>query len=307
MDALDLRILATMGYVPWSPTARDPDRLRPGHLAKQLEVTPETVRERLTAMEQAEVIRTWEAYPNPRHGGLRLGGWAFSPDSQPRVDEVREELLLVDGVLEVFTYRGPLLGVALAYADDAERERRLSLLARRLGDPDPVHVIDPPLPSVDRELDEVDWRIVAALRGRARRPLSEVAEEVDRSYRTVKRRFDQLTREGSLFLAPRVDLSRVSGVLPFTLALHLEVPPDEVDRALDEALDDRVLHRLLPPDPEARLLVAAAWARTVHELGDLERAASALEGVREARGLLSAGRHATDWLDERIRAEQARA
>lgn len=305
MDALDLRILATMGYVPWSPTAKDPDRLRPGHLAKQLDVTPETVRERLRAMEQAEVIRAWEAYPNPRHWGLRLGGWAFSPPSAHLVDEVREELLLVDGVLELFTYRGPLLGVALADTDDAERERRLSLLSRRLDDREPVHVIDPPLPSVDRELDAIDWRIIAALRGQARRPLSEVAEEVDRSYRTVKRRFDRLTREGSLFLAPRVDLSRVSGVLPFTLALHLEAPPAEVDRALDEAVDGRVLHRLLPPDPEARLLVVGAWARTVHELGELEQAAAALEGVQEAYGLLSAGRHATDWLDERIRAQHA--
>lgn len=307
MDALDLRILATMGYVPWSPTARDPDRLRPSWIADELDLTPETVRDRLDAMEEAGVIRSWQAYPNPRHLGLRIGGWALCPSSREAVDAALEEILLVDGVIEVLTYRGPLLGVALADEDDAQRDRRLALLARRLDDADPVHVIDPPLPSVDRELDGIDWRIVAALRGRARRPLSDVADEVDRSYRTVKRRFDRMTSEGSLLLSPRVDLSRVAGVLPFTLVLTLQRSPTGVADELEHVLGERQLHRLVPPDDEARLLVVGAWARTVAEMGRLESEAEALAGVEEARAVLSAGRRSTDWLDERIRTRRATA
>jgi DNA-binding Lrp family transcriptional regulator len=302
VDERDLELLATMGYVPWSPTASDPDRLRPKQLAQRLDVTPETVRQRTRAMEEAGVIRDWEAYPNPGHLDLRVGGWALTPDERDLPDEVLAELELVDGVLEVFTYRGPLLGVALAYADEAQRDRRLDLLSRRLADPHPVHVIDPPIPSVDRELDPLDWRIAHALRGDARRPLSEVADEVDRSYRTVKRRFDRMTQQGSLFLAPRVDLSHVEGVLAFTLAVSLEAEPETVRDPIAAALDDRVLHELVPPDPDADLLVVASWARTVHEMGRLEDAAAAVDGVRRAQALLSAGRRATDWLDERIRA-----
>lgn len=307
VDALDLRILATVGYVPWAPAAQDPDRVKPTRLAKQLDVTPETVRERLRRMEQAEVVRSWEAYPNPRHLGFRLGGWAFAPDSRDTARGALEELTLVDGVLEVFTYRGPLLSVALAYEDETQRDRRLSLLSRRLGDGDPVHVIDPPLREPEGELDRVDWQIVDALRGDARRPLSEVADEVSRSYRTVKRRFDDMTREASLFLAPRVDLSRVDGLLPFTLAIQPEDPPREVADRVDEVLGDRVLHRLVPPDPEASLLAVGAWAHTVHEMGTWEAQVEALAGVDAARAVLSAGRHATDWFDERIQARAAEA
>lgn len=307
MDALDLRILSTMGYVPWSPTAQEPDRLRPSWIAGELDVTPETVRDRLAAMEEAGVIRSWQAYPNPRHLGLRLGGWAFCPSSREAVTAALDEILLVDGVIEVLTYRGPLLGIALADEDDVQRDRRLALLARRLDDADPVHIIDPPLPSVDRELDGIDWRIVAALRGRARRPLSEVADDVERSYRTVKRRFDRMTSEGSLFLSPRVDLSRIAGVLPFTLALTIERPPTQVADELEDVLGDRQLHRLVPPDPKARLLVVGAWAHTVAEMGSLEAETEALESVEEARAILSAGRRSTDWLDERIRSGRARA
>lgn len=307
VDAVDLRILATMGYVPWGPTARDPDRLRPSSLADELDRTPETIRERLADMEEAGVIHSWEAYPNPRHFDLQAGGWAFSPPSRDVVDAALEEILLVDGVLEVFTYRGPFVGVALAYADEAQRDRRLSLVARRLEDTEPVHLLDPPMPEVDRELDRTDRRIVQALRGQARRPLSEVAEEVGCSYRTAKRRFDRMTAEGSLFVVPRVDLSHVSGVLPFTLALRVEVAPAEVANRLDEVLGDRLLHRLVPPDPEAELLVVGAWADTIHEMEAFEDEVGDLEGVETVRALLSAGRHDTDWLDERLEIDPAKA
>lgn len=302
MDALDLEILSTVGYVPWSPSARDPGRLRPSRLAKRLDVTPETVRDRLRAMEQADVIRAWEAYPNPQHCGLQVGGWAFAPPTRETAGRALDEITLVDGVLEVFTYRGPLLSVALAYEDETQRDRRLALLSRRLDDEEPVHVIDPPLREPNSSMDATDWRIVAALRGDARRPLSEVADEVGRSYRTVKRRFDQMTSEASLFLAPRVDLSRVDGLLPFTLALTVEAPPQAVAEDVDEVLEGRLLHRLVPPDPQARLLVVGSWAHTVHEMGTLEAEVQRLEDVSGARALLSAGRHATDWFDETIHA-----
>lgn len=307
MDALDLRILATMGYVPWGPTAGDVDRLRPTSLADQLEVTPETVRERLDAMETAGVVRSWEAYPNPTHFDHELGGWALCPSSRDLIDEVLDEILLLDGVIEVFTYRGPFAGLALAYEDETQRDRRLELLARRLQGATPVHVLDPPMPAVDRDLDGTDWRILAALQGQARRPLSDVAEEVSRSYRTVKRRFDRMRNEGSLFLAPRVDLSRVAGILPFTLVLTVAGPPAEVANRLSSTLGDRLLHRLIPPDPEARLLVVGAHADTVSEMESVREEVEHVEGIEQARAVLSAGRHATGWLEERIRSRLVRA
>lgn len=307
MDELDLRILATMGYVPWSPTAGDVDRLRPSSVADQLDVTQETVRERVRGMEEAGVVRAWEAYPNPAHADLEVGGWAFRPPSRETVDEALEEALLVDGVIELFTYRGPFVGAALAYRDRGARDRRLELLGRRLGDPEPVHLLDPPMPSVDRELDGLDWAIVAALRGRARRSLGEVADEVDRSYRTVKRRVDRMSEEGSLFVAPRVDLSRVAGILPFTLALVVREPPRDVAARARETLGDRLLHRLVPPDDDAELLVLGAFAPTVAAMEALRDRVAGLEGVRRARALLSAGRHPTDWLDEQLRRRVADA
>ncbi len=296
-----MRILATMGYTPWGSMAKDPDQLRPTTLAGELDVSPETIRDRIEGMEAAGVIQGWEAYPNPRLIDLEAGGWAFQPPDARTVDDALEDALLVDGVLEVITYRGPFVAVALAYESQAERDRRLSLIGRLLDDRDPVHVIDPPWPTPEIDIDPLDVQIVAALRGQARRPLREVAEEVDRSYRTVKRRYDKLTEHGALFIVPRVSLAHVSGVLPFTLVLLLE--PDaglEPANELARRFDDRVLHRLLPVGKAPKMAALGLFAETIAEVGTFEREAAAVDGVANAFAVFSRGRHATDWIDDRL-------
>lgn len=292
-----------MGYTPWGPRPQDPDTLRPTTLARSLDVSPETIRDRIEGMEQAGVIQTWEAYPNPRLIGLDVGGWAFQPPGARTAEEALEDVLLVDGVLEVLTYRGPFVAVALAYAGEAERDRRLALIGRQLEDPDPVHLLDAPMPEADHDPDRLDLAIVAALRGQARRPLREVAEGVEASYRTVKRRYDKMTGSGALFIVPRVSLAHVSGILPFTLVLRLEPGAglDPVHR-IARTLDDRVLHRLLPVSEDPKMAALGAFAETVAGIDRIEHEAEAVEGIDRAFTVLSKSRHATDWIDTRLAA-----
>lgn len=290
-----------MGFTPWGQRPQDPDQLRASNLAKQLDVSPETIRDRIEGMEDAGAIQGWEAYPNPTLVGLSVGGWAFRPREEETVEGALADVLLVDGVVEVITYHGPLLVVALAYTSEEERTRRLRLIGRLLDDEAPQHVFDPPLPDPGHEPDAVDWRIVRALRGQARRPLREVAEEISKSYRTVKRRFDRLTSEGCLFVVPRVDLSHVSGILPFTLVAMLGDQADhETLNALVHRVEDRALHKLLPSDPPGAMAAIGCFADTLAEMDEIKRDAATVSGVERVHALLSKGRHATDWIDARI-------
>lgn len=297
-----MRLLATMGYTPWGHRSQDPNRLSATELAGKLDVTPETVRSRLQALEDANVIQGWEAYPNPRHLGAEVTTWAFCPPDASLVDENLDEILLVDGVLEVLTYRGPLVALAMGHRSGPDRDRRLELIGHRLEDESPVHVYDPPMPKVDRELDALDWRIVLALRGQARRSLKALAEDVDSSYRTVKRRFDRLTEEGSLFVVPQVSLAHVQGLLPFTLVLETGDETTAVFNAVGERFEDRVLHAFEPGDGDQHLLVFGLFADTVAQMEAMTSTARQIEGVQEAFSVLSRSRHATEWIDEQIHA-----
>lgn len=295
-----MAILAAMGYTPWGQP-KDPATLRASTIAEQVDLTPETVRDRIGKLEDAGVIPAWEAYPNPRLIGLQVAGYAFHPPAEAVVDDALEEARLVDGVLEVLTYHGPFAAVALAYRDGAERDRRLSLLAGRFEDEDPAHVFEPPMPSVDRELDGLDWRIIGGLRGDARRSLRELADEIGASYRTVKRRFDRLTGDGSLYVVPRVDLSHVAGILAFTLVVRFtpEAGMDAVNR-LSSLFQDRLLHRMLPREPAGALAALGLWTHTPAQMAEITRQAEALEGIERATAVLSKGRHTTGWIDGRI-------
>jgi DNA-binding Lrp family transcriptional regulator len=298
-----MRLLAAMGYTPWGRRSQDPYRLSPTELADTLDVTPETVRSRIEGLEEAGVIQGWETYPSPRHLDATVSTWAFCPPRADLVDENLDELLLLDGVLEVLTYRGPLVAVALANRGTDQQQRRLTLVGRRLEDEAPVHVYDPPMPEVDHEMDRLDWRIVAALRGQARRPLRDVADEVDSSYRTVKRRFDRMTDEGSLFVVPRVSLARVQGLLPFTLVIRVDdADAREVYNEAVKRFDERVLHAFEPNSPDARFLVFGLYADTVAHMEELTSRAREVSCVAEAFSVLSRSRHATSWIDERVRA-----
>lgn len=67
MDALDVRILRTMGTVPSVPRPKDPDAFKTSHVAESVGTTARTVRTRLRAMEEEGVILGYQILPNLAH------------------------------------------------------------------------------------------------------------------------------------------------------------------------------------------------------------------------------------------------
>lgn len=307
VDALDLQILATMGYTPWGRRPRGVDALRPSTIAKVVDVTAETVSERLRHMEATGVIDGYQAYPNPRHGELEIAAWAFHPPSEAVLQGALEEMALVDGVAEIMEFHGGLVVVVLCWRSESERQRRLDLVSRMLEDPSPARVFEPPLPDPTRELTHLDWRIVRALRGHADRSLQEVAEEVGVSYRTVKRRFDRMIEEGSLFVVPRVDRSRVTGVIPFTLFAVLGPDaPEDLANALKGRFAERLVHTMIPREPGTGRVGIGLWAQSLAEVEVIRQEALGIEGVDRVWTVFPRARHETSWLDgviqERVQA-----
>lgn len=67
MDALDVRILRTMGTVPSVPRPKDPDVFTTSHVAESVGTTARTVRTRLRVMEKEGVILGYQILPNLAH------------------------------------------------------------------------------------------------------------------------------------------------------------------------------------------------------------------------------------------------
>lgn len=301
MDALDLRILATMGMDPWGGDPPEPGSLSPSFIADRVETTRETVRERVRRMEKAGVIHAYQVYPEPGQMGLDATAVRVEVPDRPADGGTVRTLALVDGVFEIHDLHDDSLTVGVGHRSADELDRRLDLVAEVTGDqdPDPIHTREGRTDL--RDLTHLDWRIVRALRGDAKRSPSDVADEVGVSYRTVKRRIDRMVEEGSIFLAPVVDPSKIEGVLPFDLMLVLQ---DDVDDAAVSELvglfPDRLVQRYVPP-PEARWWVNLfCFAESIAEAEAMRKEAAESPAVKQAEMILTRATHETDWLDRVI-------
>ncbi|HLE96798.1 MAG TPA: winged helix-turn-helix transcriptional regulator [Candidatus Thermoplasmatota archaeon] len=303
MDALDVRILRVMGVRPYDRRPKDPEVLKPPHIARELGLSVNTVKERIARMEADGVIAAYQIVPNFRHLGLAAYAHKFRADPSRKDAAVRAAAAL-DGILEVHDFIGPSLCVDFAHRGDADRLAKIRTLAEATGDMEGVRYYERAMPPVSRELSTLDWRILQALRWRANRPLAEVADELGVALRTVRRHFDRMASEGSFFVTPLVDPGKASGLFLFDLICDLApLGKREAIRTLIRTFDDRHVYAFEPAPESTAGFDMLLFARTSAEVEAVRREAAAVPGVvRAEANLFRAFLDESRWLDAAIAA-----
>lgn len=304
VDALDVAILRAMGVRPYGAFARGTEVWRPARLAEHVGVTEDTVRSRIARMEESGLIAGYRVAPNLPQMGLTGTGYYFEPVGGEAARVAHAVINAgIPGVMEVHAFLGRGLCVELASPDDAEAKRRLAAVAGVAGASEPIRFHEWSFPRVRGRLSPLDWRIVRAMRANGRRPLPEVADELGVSARTVKRRFERMAEQGSVFCVPLVDLSKAAGILLVELLVHLR--PGAPDVVLDEVVADlagNVLHVGRPIDPamgNGDIILSAESPARVESLR--ERVASRPGVARADAMLVTAIEERATWMDETLR------
>ncbi|HVL88425.1 MAG TPA: Lrp/AsnC family transcriptional regulator [Candidatus Thermoplasmatota archaeon] len=309
MDAVDIRILRAMGPFPYAPRANGSDALRPARIAREVGLSPETVRDRIARMEGTGVIAGYEIVPNLRHLGLSADAFLIRPPDEPHRERLRNSLGLVEGLLEVTYFLGTEACVDLSFQTPGQRATRLRALAEASGDPSPLPFLGWRMPAVERSLSHLDWRIVRALRGRAKRSLVEVAEELGVGYRTVKRHYDRMAEEGSFFVKPLLNPAAEPGVVPFVLLFFFEDPADrQAPGRILRALDEHVVFAHPPASLQAGNFDVLVFASSAMDVERLRQKGAAVPGVTRVQALvLTDVDSRMDWIDELLDAKLAAA
>jgi DNA-binding Lrp family transcriptional regulator len=307
VDGLDVDILRHMGLLPFLAWPHPPENLRPGRVARQLGVSPDTVKDRIARLEAEGVIAGYEIHPNFRHLGVTATTFHFRVADPRHKARGVEDLRNVDGVVGVFDYLGPTVCVDLAFRHPRELERKVELVARLLmAEALPHPCFDYALPEVRRPLANLDWRIIRALRGRARRPPEDVGAEIGVSGRTVRRRLDRMAAEGCVDIIPIVDKARMSGYIMYEALVTLREGVEHADGlppALARAFHGAVCAAWPMPERERRCATVLLLARSVAEIEGLRREVEAVPGVEHVEVLIPAGSVSrTGWVDEAIEA-----
>lgn len=302
MDGLDVRILRVMGVRPYDRRPKDPELLRAPRIARELGTTVNTVKDRIARMEADGVIAGYQVVPNFHHLGLQAGAHKFRIVDEERKDEAVRVARGLDGILEVHDFMGPSLCVDFAYNNAQSQGEKVRAVSEASGDADPIRFYERAMPRVERELSRLDWRILHALRWRANRPLSEVADELGVALRTVRRHYDRMAAEGSFFAIPLVDPSKAAGLFMFDLICELApLGKQEAIRQLLRTFDDRLVYGFEPAPGSTAGFDMLLFAATSADLEAVRREAAAVPGVvRAESNLFRAFLDESRWLDAAI-------
>lgn len=291
-----------MGIRPYDRRPKSPDALKPSNIAQEVGTSVVTAKERIARMEEIGVIAGYQVYPNFRHLGMGARGYFFRVHAEGRKREVVEEMSGLDGLLELHDFHGSGVCADFAFHGANELTTKLAYLSRHSGDLNPQRFYDRHMPAVQQRLSTLDWRILQALRGRARRPLAEVAEAVGISGRTVKRRYETMAREGSFFVVPMLNPAKAEGLILFELLFYLHQPTNAATiNAILREFDERRVYTYRPASPELGNFDMLLFAKSSEEVERLRQRAAAIPGVAKAEAWLFQGffDHGA-WIDEAL-------
>lgn len=192
--------------------------------------------------------------------------------------------------------------MAFCYRTKPELERKLRLLQNLVGKADLMKFYDVPYPPVTKPLSPLDWSIIKNLWGDARRPLSDVAEEIGVSARTVKRRFDRMARDGGFYIIPIVDPANVPGlILPQFVFEFKEGAEPAILNMICKTLQDRLVCIDGCFGVGSPCFSVGLYANTIGEVEELRRRVATVEGIRRVQVLvLASSVEKFDWIYETI-------
>lgn len=301
LDAKDLRILRLMGVQPFADWPRDRDHLKPSYAATQLGLSGEAAKTRIRRMEKEGIIAGYEIYPNFSLLGYVCVGFLFHLP-RPATAQTMSDLRAVDGVGVVERYLGAAIRVDLFEKTPDALERRVQLVSRVLGATGHSRYAAYPSNPVARQPTRLDWRIIHALRGRATRPLADVASDLGVSVRTVNRRYERMWADGMIDTVVRLNQGNVPGHLLANVNIRFkDVAPAGVTQRLHAEFDEQWAFCWAPPDRKvANLVMGLVFQSPSHMQDTLDRLRG-LPDVADADGLLSAQSSSNEaWLTEEI-------
>ncbi len=271
MDETDLRLSQLL-----MQDCRRPYR----ELAKELSISAQAVHRRLQALREAGVVHSVCALPAqalpPRVDVVIFGRADVGSledvlaqlDRDPRVVNINVasgNYLIVVGALQDLSYLEAFGGFVRSVTRMRDLQVGIGPLNTAFGS-----ARGPPAAKA-RPLTDLDVRIIRSLGDDARRPASELAEELGVSTKTVNRHLNRMRREGSVFLSIAWDPTASGDIISL---LHLGLDGDADARTVAAAMlrihSPRVVnyyHFNNLPDH----LFLLTWSRTLKDLDGLQR------------------------------------
>lgn len=272
----------------------------PWAIAKELRVDGKTVKLRIRRMEKIGFIKYYQIYPNYRLLGLEgEAAYIFEVRDMEAKYKAMEKVSLLDRVDYVFNFLGNALCVGFAYHDSKDHDKNLQLLEELTGCSSSLKFSEVKMPPIDITLNNIDWTIIRNLRHNAFKRLSQVADEIGVTTKTVTKRFEIMVSKNAFEISPVINPGRASDTITYAIIFFLEEDgrKDTVRRILDKFQSTCFLN-YTPPTGHIML---CNFCRTLGEIEDALLLAKSIEGVSDARLFVPKElKEYSEWVDREI-------
>ncbi len=243
MDPLDIKILRklrTGGSSEFDPFPTGLSSLR--HVASELDIDKDTVRNRITRLRGQGVFLGWSAMINPNLLSLKVQKvWLEFPDKESR-DRGIKELSKTSNVRTIILYLGQTVSFVFAHEEPEALNRYLQKFNDEVGRFTEIRRETISFPECTTNFSGKDRSIYSSIRDSFQRPQTDIAMETGVSLRTVKRRLGTLTDKNALLILTSWDASKVEGVpieIYFTASSQKALKP--LISNISEKFDDSLL------------------------------------------------------------------
>jgi DNA-binding Lrp family transcriptional regulator len=243
MDKLDTAVIRELIMDPSTLMFRQDIRRPYESIAKKLNVSEDTIRNRVKALEEGGPIRGWKVGINPNLLGYRFYYVVFDVKPPAFKDDVYSKLKsTLPGLMWLADYFGDHAGIVVASKDE-ESLRKVCDHISSIAHSDNLTWAYDPYPKCNLKFLENDWKIVASIQRNPRKPYSEIASELGLSTRTVRRRLERMLEERALFSFPDVDFRKLSGSIVVDLVVFYTSP--EVKQSVDNEVVSKFRDNLI--------------------------------------------------------------
>ncbi len=270
-------------------------------MAKTLHVDVETVRRRVSRMERLGAIEGWAIMPNPHLLEKECMVLYFETSDDSKKRDLTGILGHTEGITSVHSFHGGSLLVLLEYPKEIPAETQIAQMETLCGT-QATMAWTMRFPPFGLTMTPTDWLILHSLRKEPRRRLSEIAQEVGISLRTLNRRMERLVEGDAFFLETLVNFQRI-GRFSFTLLVSYAMQEKK------RSLDDLVLRKLWrfcegsDTSSSLRHSVFSLFSDNLTEAKQTYEWVKGLEGVSDARmGIHEGRRLLSSWIDNETEA-----
>jgi len=209
-------------------------------LARKLGVSETAIRARMRKLEKFVPPSRGTLIVNPQLFGEKNGVLIFDVPESVQKENVIDELGLIDGMFIVNDYSGSLVVAVFFYSDDSSLERKIDLISKISSCGSRKTLTRSVFPKCEMSLSAEDFKIIRCRLEDMNRSHREIAEILDISSRTVKRRLARMVQHGAIMPLFSINMSQLKDCLMCDLHVQYENEKSKVttETAILSLVDD---------------------------------------------------------------------